>query len=207
MNFAIFLGILVVLAGASILLDAVFHVHLPLVRSAIALVFMAVGVRLLLGAWSPREKQVSAFGSAFMSDKDFAPLTASQPLAYDVVFARGTVDLTGIPRPDKPIVVEVTVIFGGAEVTVDPTLPLVVEGKSDFGEVRMPDESVAGVGSSRYRPKGQVGEPLIRVRVNALFGSCTVREASTQTHTAAAASPLPRDRPSPRGIMPRARLD
>ena len=42
-----------------------------------------------------------------------------------------------------------------------------------FGEVRMPDESVAAFGNARYRTT-EPGEPLLRVKVNAVFGSCLV---------------------------------
>lgn len=180
MTFTIFLGALVLLAGLSILLDAVFHIHFPFVRTAFAFLLLFFGVRMLLGAWAPAGRETSTTGSAIMSDQTYAPTAAVPYLKYDVIFGRTTVDLTSLPRPTQPITVEVNAIFGGAVVTFDKSWPVVVEGNAAFGDVRMPDQTMAAFGSTRYRPRGQEGsEPLIRLRCNAIFGSCEVIEGGS----------------------------
>ena len=173
MNFSIFVGMLVLLAGASILLDAIFGVHLPLVRSAVALFLIFAGVRLLVGAWGPRANDESHLGSALMTDMRFAPTASADRLKYDVIFGRGTIDLTGMPRPQKPMQVEVNAIFSTAELTIDPSWPVAIEGNSAFGEVRLPGDSRAGFGSAHYR-SDTAGTPLVTIKVNAVFGSAQV---------------------------------
>jgi hypothetical protein len=183
MSFPLFFGALVLLAGASILLDALFKIHVPFVRSAFALLLIFFGVRMLIGAWVPVVKDTSGTGQAVMSELHFAPTSAIGPMKYDVVFGRGTIDLTQLPKPEQPLTVELNVVFSTATVTVDPTWPMVIEASSAFGEVRLPDQSAAVFGTARFTTPGGA-EPLLRVRVNAVFGSCHVL-----THAAPAVKP------------------
>jgi hypothetical protein len=172
MSFPIFLGVLVVLAGLSILLDAVFKIHIPFVRSAFALLLIFLGVRMLFGAWAPRSHELAPTGAVVMSDGVFAPVKAEPSMKYDIVFGHGAVDLTRLDLPATPATIDVNVIFSGATVTVNPAWPIVIEGSSAFGEVRMPDQTMAAFGAARYRTRE--GDPILRVRVNAVFGSCQV---------------------------------
>ena len=176
MSFPIFFGILVVLAGVSILLKALFHIDLPLVRTAVALFFIFLGVRMIFGAWGSRATEVAATGAAVMTDARFAPTVPAERLKYDVIFGHGTIDLTGMPRPEKPIDLEINAIFGAVQLTVDPSWPMVIDGSSAFGEVRMPDHTRAAFGDAHYRSGGGA-EPLLRARVNAVFGSAQVIDA------------------------------
>jgi len=172
MTLPIFLGSLVVLAGLSMLLEALFKIHIPFVRSAFALLLIFFGVRMLFGAWAPRSVGTGATGSALMSELTFAPTRAEPAMKYDVVFGQGAIDLTRLDRPTQPSHVEVNVIFGSATLKIDPSLPTVIEANAAFADVRMPDRSLAAFGNARYET-GR-GEPLLRVRINTVFGSCHV---------------------------------
>lgn len=190
MNFAVFFGVLVVLAGVSVLLGALFHIHFPLVRTAFALLLVFFGVRILVGAWGPRSAELASAGSAVMSDLHFAPTQAAPSFKYDVIFGRGVIDLTRLPKPERPMLVEVNAIFGSALVTIDPAWSIVVEGSSAFGEVRMPDQSMTAFGTARYRPRGQERDAaLVQVRCNAVFGSCQIVEEQAHGHQPVSSSP------------------
>jgi hypothetical protein len=179
-SFPLFFGALVLLAGASILLDALFKIHVPFVRSAFALLLIFFGVRMLIGAWAPVTKDTSSTGQAVMSELHFAPTEAVGPMKYDIVFGRGLIDLTRLTKPDQPLTVELNVVFSSATLTVDPSWPMVIEGSSAFGEVRMPDQSAAAFGTARYSTPGG-REPLLRVRISAVFGSCHVLTSAAPT--------------------------
>jgi hypothetical protein len=172
-TFPLFFGALVLLAGASILIDAIFKVHVPFVRSAFAVLLIFFGVQLLIGAWAPVVRNTSSNGSAVMSELHFAPTVAASPMKYDVIFGRGTIDLTQLPKPDQTLNVELNAIFSSATLTVDPSWPMVIEASSAFGEVRMPDQSFATFGTARYATT-DAATPVLRVRINTVFGSCHV---------------------------------
>jgi predicted membrane protein len=174
MNFAIFFGVLVVLAGISILLDAVFHIHLPLVRTAVALFFIFFGVRILTGAWGTRDFVRASEGSVLMGDTRFAPTATADKLKYDIIFGRGIVDLTGLPRPEKPIDVEVNTVFGSAQIAIDPSWPVAIDGSAAFGDVRLPDQQRAAFGAAHYQNEPTSTQPLLRLKVNSVFSSAEV---------------------------------
>ncbi len=175
MTFPIVIGALVLLAGVSILLEAIFKIHFPFLRSAFALLLIFFGVRMLIGAWSPRLVDTTTSGAAVMSELTFAPTKAAPSMKYDVVFGQGAIDLTRLDRPKEPAVIEVNVIFGSATVTIDPALPTVVEGNAAFGDLRLPDKSAAAFGNARYATG--LGEPVLKVRINTIFGNCVVQNA------------------------------
>lgn len=177
MNFTVLVGGFVVLMGVSILAQALFNVQLPLMRTAVALFFLFIGFKLLVSAWTPEKLRREGTATAVMTEQRFAPTTSAPELKYDVLFSKGLVDLTQMPKPDKPIAVEVNSVFSSTEVLVDPTWPVVVEGSSAFGEVRMPNRSAATFGAASYRTTASTdAQPLLRLKVNAVFGNCLVLE-------------------------------
>ncbi len=189
MNVAVFVGALVVLAGISILLEALFHIRVPLVRSGISLVLIFAGVKLLISAWRPRA-ETSSSGIAVMGDQRFTPSRHDGKLKYDVVFGRGLIDLTALPPPTGEVSVEVNVVFGAASIRVDPRWSVEVDGNSAFAAVRMPDLTSANFGGVHYRSKGKAeAAPTVRLLLNCVFGACDVQEgppAEVGAHATAA---------------------
>ncbi len=178
LSLGVLLGLLIVLVGVSIVLDVLFHIHIPVIRSAFAVLLIYLGVRVLIGAWAPVSRPASE-GSTFMSQRLFNPTIASDRMRYDVVFGESIVDLTGLPERPEPTQVEVNAVFGSAVVKIDPSQAIDIQGSSVFGEARMPDQTLAAFGEIHYRPPGQRdASPRIRVKVNAVFGSVRVQEVS-----------------------------
>src|SRR5581483_4556378 len=114
MSFSLIIGALVLLAGISILLDAVFHIHFPFVRTAFAALLLFFGLRILVDAWAPQSRSRATAGAVVMADEHFAPTATAPYLKYDVILGRAVVDLTQLPLPGRPMTVEVNAIFGGA---------------------------------------------------------------------------------------------
>jgi len=184
------LGALVLLAGVSIILGAVFDIHLPLFRSAVALVLILVGVRMLFGAWTPARKTSADTSSVFFEERLLGPTVAAPDrLKYDVIFGRGVIDLTTLPRDGLDRTVEINSIFGAAEVRVDPSTPYEVDATSAFGETRtpLPGRAASGFGSVHYQPPAAV-PPRLHLKVNSVFGSSEVIETPR--------APLPAEAPA-----------
>lgn len=158
---AIAVGFLIALLGASIVANAILHLHLPLVRTALALFLVALGVRIGVRAWTaPRAAPRSAAASPV--ETQIAPRhLPNGDLQYDVVFGRGVVDLTLLPRLERELTVTVNAIFGTAILVVDPAVPYEISGAS-LG------------GSAMSRSPGSPAR--LHVKVNAVFGGCQVVE-------------------------------
>lgn len=173
-GFRFLVGAFVLLIGASILVDLLFHVAIPLVRVAVALLCIVVGARLVVHAWGAGR---DASGEAWLADRRFAPEGAlAGDARYDVVFGRGVVDLTHVVPPAADVTVTVDALFGHAVVKIDPAIGYDVDGTAAFGEVRLPDRNATSMGSLHYQPPAG-GAPRLHLRVNAVFGACQVVEA------------------------------
>jgi len=174
-----FFGLVVILFGLSILLEGVFHINLPVFRIALGLFLLYLGARILLNVFSGSDRHGSADDAAVFMNRSYHPGAGDQDrLKYDIIFGRGTVDLTQIAREAGERRVEVNVVFGSALVRIDPATPLEVEVNAAFGDARLPDQSTTALGSFRYRPSGQDKQqpPKVRIKLNVIFGSCQVVE-------------------------------
>ncbi len=189
MGLAVLIGLLVVVLGASIVLHALFDFDIPVFRTAVGIAFLYLGVRVLAGAWMPQQTSSDGHESVFAVTR-FAPTDASTlSRKYEVVFGRGVVDLSGLGAADHERLVQVDVIFGDAEIEIDPAVPIEVRGSAVFGEVRMPDRSSANFGGVRFRGDA-TGSPRIELVVNAVFGTARVvhRRVAPETEPAIAST-------------------
>lgn len=177
-DFRFVIGFLVLVIGASIALDVLFTIHLPLVPLAIAALFLAWGARMMMHSMSRRDRAPTS-GEAWMSDRRFAP-TGEIDAAnrYDIAFGRGIVDLTNLDEPARDTVIDVDTVFGTAVVTVPRNLAYDVQGRAVFGEVRMPDHAMTAMGNISYRHATD-HQPRLHIRVNTVFGATQVIEAAS----------------------------
>jgi len=177
----LFFGAFVVLIGISIILEAVFQIHLPIVRIALGLFFIYLGVRFLSGGrW--RDGELRAHG--VFRDDTYTP-TGGDHVKHDVVFGRSVVDLTRLGRDGGEVHADVNTVFGATIVKIDPAVPLEIEVSSVFSDARLPDQSVTAIGTLRYRPPGQKEPPRVRIRLNVVFGSSQVVEVPSAPATPA----------------------
>jgi predicted membrane protein len=167
-GFRFILGAFVLLIGAMIAIDVVFGVHFPLVPLAIAVLLIALGVRMM---FRPRPAG-DAFDQAWLADRLFVP-EGDRDQRYDILFGRGVVDLTKLPEPGEDKTIAVDTVFGATVIKLDPSVPVEITGHSVFGEVRMPDRSMAAMGSIAYKTPSDHAAKL-HLRINTVFGSCQV---------------------------------
>lgn len=174
--FPLFVGMVIVLAGASLILEAVFKIHIPLLRIAFGLFFIVLGARIVFGPWP--HLAAGQPHAAVMSEQRFAPGPAvGDRLKYDVVFGRAEVDLTGLSPLDHDVFVEVNAVFGDVLVMVDPTVALEVDSSAAFGMTRLPDRQTVAFGSAHYQGSARAG-PRLELKLNAVFGNAEVREVA-----------------------------
>jgi hypothetical protein len=176
LGFGFALGILLMLVGASIAIDVIFHVTFPLVPLALAVLLLALGSRMAVHALARRDAEGLA-AEAWLADRHFAPTDPIERNArYDIVFGRGVVDLSKLPEPADDVTVTVDTVFGSAVVKVAPRTPYDVHGSSTFGEVRMPDRSATTMGNLAF--ERVTDHPArLHLRLNTVFGSCQLVEA------------------------------
>ncbi len=166
---SVFWGVVLILAGVSIVLKAVFHIYIPVFRIVVAGIIIYFGVRLLLG----NHAGYSDAETIVFRDAKFKPGTMQDD--YSVIFGKGTVDLRELSLEDESIHIEVSVIFGSADVLIDPEMPLKIESSTVFGDTNFPRGSSSPFGDSVYRsPNYSKNEPHVTLETNAIFGGIRI---------------------------------
>ncbi len=179
MRLGLLVGLLVILAGTSIVLHSIFNIDLPIFRTALGVFIIYLGVRFILGGWGWQRVTGRGDQTVVMTDAVFTPESlAEKAVKYSVVFGRGVVDLTRLPKLDRDADVQVDTVFGSSVVKVDPRIPVDIEANSAFGEARMPDRNVAAFGTTRYTSPNPEQAPRLHVKMNVVFGSSHIEQAA-----------------------------
>ncbi len=177
-------GTLIVLLGVSLLLQA-FHIHIPLFRLAVALLFLYFGARILLGVRALPGPAGSARGadtSVVFSDAIIAPTSVTHDVKYTVLFGRALIDLTRLEPGPQPRSIDVAVIFGEANIQLPRNARVSLRSSAAFGLSQTPDGHSTVFGTSEYQSPGPTpGQPALAITVNVVFGAASVSKRDAMT--------------------------
>ena len=164
-----FWGIVLVLFGVSVIVNVVFHVHIPLMRIIFGLFLVYLGVQVLTGhRWHSFRNTCCRSESVFQS---------SSGNDYSVVFGKNTVDLTNIPADTKNRNFKVATVFGASVVTVPSNVPVIIKATSAFGGMNFPNGTTISFGEYVYKNKLYEGQAdAIKMEIDLVFGGCTIVE-------------------------------
>jgi predicted membrane protein len=173
MNFlfsGIFWGMVVILIGLIIIINVIFHTHIPIFSILFGLFFVWLGIRVLIGTNRPRTPQQAIFEEKKIE-------TDSTSNKYDVVFGKGMIDLSGYKIKEGGSRIEINTVFGSSEIKIDSTMPVKIRASSAFGSARMPDKSMVGFGENTYRSevlKQTDTKNYLLIDLHVVFGSAEV---------------------------------
>ena len=164
----IFWGIIVVLLGLSIILNVAFGVRIPFVRIIFGLILIYWGISLVVGA----SFRVKSSGTSVFAETE---VTATEAGRQDILFGRGTIDLTRVALKPGVNRYSVNTVFGSSVIRLDPAMPVKVVASSAFSGVRMPDGANVAFGETTYRSSGlKEDSTYLLVKVSVVFGSTEV---------------------------------
>jgi predicted membrane protein len=176
----LFWGIILILLGISVIINIVFHIHIPFFRIVIALILIYMGIRVLIGDhWRSARWSSSKTGSvAMFSDTVCNRISGEE---YSVVFGRSTFDAETIFSGDSSkSSCKINTVFGSSVLIVPTSMPCVVRITAAFGSVRLPDGSIVSFGqtiynndASRTNPEGSA---IKTIELNVVFGGSEIEE-------------------------------
>jgi predicted membrane protein len=167
----VFWGVVLIALGVWFLVRHYVPVHIPVIRILVAVLFVYVGVRVLAHGPGYQDRNTVVFSQSNLA---WSPERGRD---YNVIFSSGTVDLSGVTLGAESVRMEVNVIFGSAELRIDPALPVRVSMSSAFGSVEAPNERTVAFGDSVYTsPSYKSGAPALEIHATAVFGRLTVRQ-------------------------------
>jgi len=174
MRMGLFWGLLLILIGIVIIVNMVFGIHIPIIRTLIALFFIFLGIKILLGnGWCPVSLPCGK-NEVVLHERTFNSLPGAKN-EYDVVFGKGTFDLRHINLAG-PTQLRVDTVFGGSEILLSKGTPVRVEADVAFGGASLPDQETGGFGKFNYQSENfdPQGKHLV-IKASAVFGGVEIR--------------------------------
>jgi hypothetical protein len=166
----VFWGVLLILVGVWFFVRHYLPVHIPVIRVVIALLLIYVGIRVLVRGPVVHEGRTAVFTESTILK--YAPDRSQD---YNVIFSRGSVDLSPAVVSGTGARAEVNVIFGDGTLRINHEAPVRVSMTSVFGTVEAPGERSVAFGEMVYKtPSWKAGAPALEIHATAVFGRLSI---------------------------------
>jgi hypothetical protein len=173
-------GALIILAGVLLIIRNVFKVDLPVMGIIFPIFIITLGISLLSGFRGGESRNWGGSRSTLFSDEKFDSVSGDEH--YSVVFGKGSYDLRNLRPVDKDIRVDISCAFGGAEIFINPAIPMKIKVSAAFGGGQMPDGRTVAFGERTYKtPAYKDGAPCVSVKASTAFGGIEIREMKDST--------------------------
>jgi predicted membrane protein len=167
----VFWGIVLVLIGLSVILNAILPFNIPFGRIIFALILIYAGISMFTGGnvWGTYKSS----SSVIFGETKFEPIQSEE--TYSAVFGKGDLDLRKLQLKPGANTVEISVIFGGSEVRLPANVPVAVHASSAFGGIRLPDGGSMAFGSRDYTSTGfDANQPHLVLKASTVFGGIEI---------------------------------
>lgn len=166
----IFWGVVVILFGVSIIINAVFNVHIPFFRILIAIFFIYIGIMVLSGGF--RFSGKADQNTVLFSEGTMQYTGDSKNREFNVIFGKGTTQFTQVNLTNGNNMVKVNSIFGEAVIEIDPSLPIMIRVNAAFGAAYLPDQTVTSFGEYTYKtPSYGKDKKNLEIQASVVFGA------------------------------------
>lgn len=165
----LFWGLFLLLMGASIILNIIFGISVPIFKLFLAGFLIYLGVRVLMPS-----SRTSWSWSCCSSSKESCLFEqcSTDGDCYELRFGKSTVDLHSLNGLTEPKIIRVVAQFADATVILPAHVPVHVKADVSFGAVHFPGKPM----NSEYVNLYGAAEPLLTVLIESAFSSVTVRE-------------------------------
>lgn len=156
-------GWLLILLGASIVVNIAFGINIPVLKIFFAGLLIYLGVRIIIpGQFKSKcELRFKKFKYETLSNQD----------TYDVSFSSSTIDLSNLKDLNIEKNITIRTNFANAIVILPTNIPTHVKADISFGSINMPDKKM----SSEYVNLFGKEKPLLNVLVDCNFSSVSIR--------------------------------
>jgi hypothetical protein len=166
----LFWGVIIILLGLSVILNAAFHIHIPLFRIIIGLILIYFGIKFIAGpSWhgkTPGNMVLFSDSKVTMNDDKGE---------INVLFSRATIDTAAAANGAK-----INTIFGASTIKVSKDIPTIISIETAFGGVRMPDGNTVSFGNYTYKNKAcetaADSVPRKTIKLDVVFGGAEIVE-------------------------------
>jgi len=157
--------------GASIILNIIFGINVPIFKLFLAGLLIYFGVRMLMPS-SQKSWYWSCCSTTCDNGSCMVEKCSSDGDNYEVRFGKSTVDLTSLSSITEPKTIRIEVQFADATIILPANVPVRVKADVSFGAVNLPGKPR----HSEYVNLHGAAEPLLTVLIESAFSSVTVQE-------------------------------
>ena len=173
----IFWGIILIVLGTSILFKVLFGISM--FRVIIAVLFILVGVRMLIGrpAWTKKGTQID--DNTTMFGERVVQVDNLENTEYNTIFGKSVYDLRNLEDFDSlPEKVEFNAIFGQSEILLPKKLHVKIKADAVFASVVMPNGNTAAFSTSKYEstPDSASNSQVLDLEAHAVFGNINIKQ-------------------------------
>jgi predicted membrane protein len=166
-------GILFLFIGAALIAKVVFKIDIPIFKVILALFFIFIGIRILVGNFGGCTTRINTSNAIFSESEVYGDVSHNSE--YNAVFGKVKVDLRKLELKEHETRVTVNAVFGGAEVWIPKDMPVRIKTDVAFGGTKLPEGNAGGFGTSRYESKNYSKDSThLYLDLNAVFGGIDV---------------------------------
>jgi predicted membrane protein len=171
----LFWGLLLVVVGLGIIINIVFGVHIPILKTLLALFLIFLGVKLLLGNWWSPWCFHGGKNEILLHERTITSLPGEHN-EFDIVFGKGTFDLRNLSLNAPVTTLNVDTVFGGTEILLTKGTPVKIDADVAFGGATLPDQETGGFGRFTYQSENfKPAEKYLYIKASAVFGGVEIR--------------------------------
>jgi predicted membrane protein len=169
----LFFGTLFILWGASLIIEALFGIGLPLGKLIFSCLLIYVGILLIKGLNpAPANHKTILFGKETIRE-----LHSSHYTEYKIVFGQGIIDLSNLAiESSGTTTIKVFVLFGNAQIRLNPAVATTIKADAILSAIELPDQSTISLGSYLYKSDMSNELPQLHIDVTGIFSAIEVRK-------------------------------
>jgi hypothetical protein len=175
MGIGLFIGVLIILLGLGIIVNVVFHTHIPIFKVLFGLILIFIGLKIIFGSWISFPSCQGKSGNVIFQERTYRGLPGDSK-EYNAVFGKVVVDLRGIELKEKVTLIKISAVFGGAEVILSEATPVRIKAEAVFGGVQLPENITGAFGTSTYQSKNfNENQNYLVIEGTSVFGGIVIR--------------------------------
>jgi hypothetical protein len=175
MGIGLFIGVLVILLGLGIIVNVIFHIHIPIFKVLFGLILIFIGLKIIFGSTISFPSYQGKAGNVIFQERAYRGFPGDSK-EYNAVFGKVVVDLRGIELKEKVTQIKVNAVFGGAEVILSDTTAVRIRADAVFGGVQLPENSAGAFGTSFYQSKNfDENQNYLLIEGSSVFGGIVIR--------------------------------
>jgi hypothetical protein len=171
MGIGIFFGILLILAGAAIILRILFNIDIPVFKLLVAFVLIYIGIRMLSGDFSMKNIHTGK-NAVIFGETTFKGIPEDRE--YTIVFGQARIDISETEASDKLKSLKINTVFGGSELIISQKQSILIRADAAFASARLPGNKETSFGKVEYRTHSE--KITLEVESNVVFGEFRVLE-------------------------------